>query len=101
MLVSKHHDGFLMWNSKHPSPRNANWQASRDIAGELTHAVNANGMKMGFYYSSLLDWSFTKTPINSIPDLIAGSDTSRQYLAYIESHWRELIERYDPWILVE
>jgi alpha-L-fucosidase len=99
VLVSKHHDGFLMWNSKHPSPCNANWQASRDIAGELTQAVNANGMKMGFYYSSLLDWSFTKTPINSIPDLIAGSDTSRQYLQYIENHWRELIERYDPWIL--
>ena len=49
VLVSKHHDGFLMWSSKHPSPRNVNWQASRDIAGELTQAVNAHGMKMGFY----------------------------------------------------
>ena len=99
VLVSKHHDGFLMWSSKHPNPGNATWQASRDVAGELTQAVNANGMKMGFYYSSLLDWSFTKRPINSIPDLIAGSDTSREYLAYIENHWRELIDRYDPWIL--
>ncbi len=54
---------------------------------------------MGFYYSSLLDWSFTKTPINSLAELIASSDTSREYLAYIENHWRELMERYDPWIL--
>jgi alpha-L-fucosidase len=99
VLVSKHHDGFLMWNSRHANPRHADWQASRDIAGELTQAVNRKGMKMGFYYSSLLDWSFTKRPITSLADLLAGSDTSREYLAYIESHWRELIERYDPWIL--
>jgi alpha-L-fucosidase len=99
VLVSKHHDGFLMWNSRHPNPRIAGWQAARDIAGELTQAVHSRGMKMGFYYSSLLDWSFTKTPINSLAELVAGSDTSREYLAYIENHWRELIERYDPWLL--
>ena len=69
------------------------------MAGELTQAVSAKGMKMGLYYSSLLDWSFTKRPINSLAELIAGSETSREYLAYIENHWRELIERYDPWIL--
>jgi len=99
VLVSKHHDGFLMWNSRHKNPRLANWQAARDVADELTRAVNARGMKMGFYYSSLLDWSFTKRPINSLADLLAGSDTSTEYLAYVEAHWRELIERYDPWIL--
>ena len=99
VLVSKHHDGFLMWNSRHANPRIHNWQAERDIAGELMQAVNARGMKMGFYYSSLLDWSFTERPINSLAELIAGSDTSREYLNYVEAHWRELIERYDPWIL--
>lgn len=99
VLVSKHHDGFVMWNSRHKNPHIPNWQAARDIAGELTQAVDAKGMKMGFYYSSLLDWSFTKRPINSLAELIAGSDTSAEYLAYVEAHWRELIERYDPWIL--
>jgi len=99
VLVTKHHDGFLMWNSRHSNPRTPNWQASRDIAGELSRAVNAQGMKMGFYYSSLLDWSFTPAPITSLAELFAGSDTSQEYLAYIENHWLELIERYDPWIL--
>jgi alpha-L-fucosidase len=99
VLVSKHHDGFLMWNSRHRNPFNSNWQASRDIAGELTRAVNGKGLKIGFYYSSLLDWSFTKDPITSIADLIAGSDSSREYADYVEQHWLELIERYDPWIL--
>lgn len=99
VLVSKHHDGFLMWNSRHPNPRLAGWQAARDVAGELSAAVQARGMKMGFYYSSLLDWSFTPRPITSLPELLAGSDTSRGYRAYVENHWSELIERYDPWIL--
>jgi alpha-L-fucosidase len=69
------------------------------VTGELSRAVSAKGLKMGLYYSSLLDWSFTKAPITSLPELLAASDTSREYLAYIESHWLELIERYDPWIL--
>ncbi|MEE4195859.1 MAG: alpha-L-fucosidase [Anaerolineae bacterium] len=99
VLVTKHHDGFLMWNSQHPCPRNPQWQTERDVVGELTAAVSAKDMKMGLYYSSLLDWSFTKTPITSTIDLIAGSDTSHEYLNYVEKHWLELIERYDPWIL--
>lgn len=99
VLVSKHHDGFLMWNSRHANPSIPNWQVVRDIAGELTQAVKTRGMKMGFYYSSLLDWSFTKQPINSLAELLAGSDTSQEYLDYVEAHWRDLIERYDPWIL--
>lgn len=99
VLVTKHHDGFLMWDSRHPNPHLEGWQTTRDVTGELSRAVGAEGLKMGFYYSSLLDWTFTRKPINSIAELIAGSDTSRRYLAYIEAHWLELIERYDPWIL--
>ncbi len=96
---SKHHDGFLMWPSRHPNPHIEEWQASRDVVGELSRAANTAGLRMGFYYSSLLDWSFTRKPITSVADLIAGSDASHQYADYVESHWLELIERYDPWIL--
>jgi alpha-L-fucosidase len=99
ILVSKHHDGFLMWDSRHPNPQIPYWQASRDVAGELTQAVTAQGLRMGFYYSSLLDWSFTRRPILSAADLIAGSETSQAYVNYVEKHWIELIERYDPWVL--
>ena len=67
--------------------------------GELTAAVSARGMKMGFYYSSLLDWSFTPRPVTSLADLLAGSDTEPEYLDYVEAHWHELIERYEPSIL--
>jgi alpha-L-fucosidase len=56
-------------------------------------------MKIGFYYSSLLDWSFTWKPITSLAELVASSPTSLRYINYVEKHWLELIERYDPWIL--
>ena len=99
VLVTKHHDGFLMWNSRHPNPHLKDWQVTRDVVGELTDSVSARGLKMGLYYSSLLDWTYTQRPITSLADLVAGSDTSREYRAYIERHWLELIERYDPWVL--
>jgi alpha-L-fucosidase len=35
----------------------------------------------------------------TIADLIAGSEISKAYVDYVESHWLELIDRYDPCIL--
>lgn len=99
VLTRKHHDGFLLWDSRTSNPRKRNWQASRDVARKLTQAVSVRGMKMGMYHSSLLDWTFTKTPITSYEEMIASSDTSHAYVDYVEKHWLELIERYDPWIL--
>lgn len=99
VLVSKHHDGFLMWNSRYPNPGLPAYQTKRDVAGELTRAVGEHGMKMGFYYSSLLDWTFTRRPITSTAELVAGSNIRLAYRAYVSAHWRELIERYKPWIL--
>ena len=50
VLVTKHHDGFLLWPSEHPNPR-IEGHASRDVVEELTEEVKARGMRMGFYYS--------------------------------------------------
>ncbi|MDD2598940.1 MAG: alpha-L-fucosidase [Kiritimatiellae bacterium] len=56
VLTSKHHDGFALWPSQF-SPR---WNSvfvgpHRDLAGDLSQAVKAAGLHMGFYYS-LLEW---------------------------------------------
>ena len=78
VLVSKHHDGFLMWNSRHPNPYLPAYQTKRDVAGKLNKAVSERGMKMGFYYSSLLDWTFTHRPITNDAELVAGSPHGRE-----------------------
>lgn len=99
VLVTKHHDGFLLWPSAHPNPRAPDYRAARDVAGELARAVTARDMRMGFYYSSLLDWSFTPEPIRSFIDLVTLSPVDETYAAYCDAHWRELIARYQPDIL--
>ncbi len=47
VLVSKHHDGFLLWPSAIPNPHKPNWQTTRDVVGELADAVRAEGLKFG------------------------------------------------------
>lgn len=99
VLVTKHHDGFLLWPSKYPNPRKKDYSASRDIVGELTKAVKNAGMRMGFYYSGALDWSFTETPIIDIISMLDNGPTEPEYVEYVNNHWYELIDKYEPIIL--
>lgn len=61
VLTSKHHDGFCLWPNKQASESfGMEWNAAetgpkRDLAGELSEAVRAQGIKMGMYYS-IWDW---------------------------------------------
>jgi len=61
VLTSKHHEGFTLWPSKEADASwGRPWNAvttgpKRDVLGDLTKAVKATGLKMGFYYS-LMEW---------------------------------------------
>ncbi len=102
VLTTKHHDGFTLWPSR---VQNNNLPegcepVARDVVGELTEAVRAQGMQMGLYYSGGLDWTFNRTPIMGINKF--GSDNtpqSAEYAAIADAHYRELIEKYRPSIL--
>jgi alpha-L-fucosidase len=89
VLTSKHHDGFTLW----PSAASWNWNAvdvgpHRDLAGDLSNAVKAKGLHMGFYYS-LYEWfnPLYKTDINK----------------YVSEHMmpqlKDLVVRYKPDII--
>jgi alpha-L-fucosidase len=99
VLTSKHHDGFLLWPSANENPFHENYFASRDLVGELTEAVRQEGMEMGLYYSSGLDWTFNPQPIVDFPTLFTAVPQTEEYANYIDRHWRELMERYQPSIL--
>jgi alpha-L-fucosidase len=99
VLVSKHHDGFVMFNSAQENPNIKNYMLDFDFAGDLAKACRKRGMRYGIYYSSLLDWTFTDKPIRSAADLMLGNDNSRRYMDYCYNHWLEIIERYRPDIL--
>jgi len=96
VLVTKHHDGFLLWPSDVPNPHIPDWKASRDIVGELSAAVRARGLRFGVYYSGI-DWTFRHFDMNNFMDLfrmIPGE--AEGYIEYADAHYKELIDRYRP-----
>lgn len=99
VLTTKHHDGYLLWPSRHRNPHLDAWQSERDIVGDITAAVRAAGLHMGLYYSGGIDWTFTGLPITDLPSMFRAIPTSDDYAAYADAHWRELIERYAPSVL--
>jgi alpha-L-fucosidase len=99
VLVTKHHDGFLLWPSKYPNPMKDNYSASRNIVSELTNSVKSKGMKMGFYYSTSLDWSINPEPIDDRGSDMTNGITTPEYTEYVKHHWNELIDDYEPSIL--
>lgn len=89
VLTSKHHEGFCLW----PCPASWNWNAvdvgpHRDLAGDLTDAVRARGLKMGFYYS-LYEWY----------DPLYLSDVNRYVDEHMLPQMKDLVERYHPSVL--
>lgn len=99
VFVTKHHDGFVLFNSWQQNPHQRNYMLDFDFVGDLAFACRKRGLRFGVYYSSLLDWTFTSKPILTYADFFLGNNNSQGYKDYCLNHWRELIERYQPDIL--
>jgi len=87
--TSKHHDGFCLW----PSPYSWNWNSvdvgpHRDLLGDLTEAVRAQGLKMGFYFS-LYEWYHP----------LYVTDPSLFSAKHMIPQLKEVISSYEPAIL--
>lgn len=92
VLVTKHHDGYCLWDS----PQQPDWNSTvsgprRNIVGELTDAVRAEGMKMGFYFS-LPEWSNPLHRWTADPDSTFGCYADQ----YMVPQFKELVGRYRP-----
>ena len=89
VLTSKHHEGFCLW----PCPASWNWNSidvgpHRDLAGDLSKAVVAKGLNMGFYYS-LYEWY----------DPLYLGDLHRYVNEHMIPQMKDLVERYHPSLL--
>src|SRR5260370_311588 len=101
VLTTKHHDGCTLRPSSTPNPAlPADRQhASRDLVGELTTAVNRQGLRMGLYYSGGYDWTFVPGPIRVAADYQKVKPQSEAYGKYADAQVREIIARYKPAVL--
>ncbi len=89
VLTSKHHEGFSLW----PDDNNWNWNSRdigphRDLLGDLTEAVRARGLRMGYYYS-FYEWF----------NPLYRSDVDRYVDQYMLPQLKDLVERYQPDII--
>ncbi|MCE5249929.1 alpha-L-fucosidase [bacterium] len=86
ILITKHHDGFCLW----PSAESWNWNSvdigpHRDIVGELTQAIRAEGIRMGMYYS-FYEWF----------NPVYKSDVDRYVREHMIPQMKDLVTRYEP-----
>ena len=54
-LITRHHDGFSLWDTKQSSWNITNTPYKKDIVKQLADECHKQGIKICFYYS-LLDW---------------------------------------------
>ena len=99
VLVTKHHDGVLLWPSATPNPHKPRWGSERDVVGDLAAAVRDRDLRFGTYYSGGLDWTFGGLPMRDLQAMLGAIPQTPQYLAYADAHWDELIARYRPDVL--
>lgn len=99
LLVTKHHDGYCLWDNTTTYDERENWNSvlsgpKRDICGELSKAVRSKGIRFGAYYS-LPEWTnrrhiWMEHPDDSIAD-------------YVNNHMipqlKDMVTRYRPEVL--
>lgn len=83
VLVTKHHDGFSMFDTKMSDYSIMHAPYKRDIVKAFADACHRNGMPMGLYYSTR-DWYH--------PDYLVGDN--KKYDAWYRAQIKELLTNY-------
>jgi len=97
VIVSKHHDGFSMFDSALTDYDCMSTPARRDFVGELVKAFREEGLRVMFYYS-LCDWhhpQYLPKP-SYIQDPPGQQRDFNRYLEFMFGQIRELCEKYRP-----
>jgi alpha-L-fucosidase len=106
VMVTKHHDGFTFWPSKHGDLGTNQFLGGRDFVKEFVDACRKHGLKVGLYYSPP-DWWFDRQyksfaykgpaldmdhkPV-TLPKKPADHDAKRK--AYVAAQVTELLTQY-------
>jgi alpha-L-fucosidase len=97
MITAKHHDGFAMFQSA-VSPYNIADATpfGRDPLRELADACQAEGLRLGFYYSQTQDW-YERDAVGNGWDFPAeGGDFQRYLRGKAMPQIEELLTNYGP-----
>lgn len=96
-LITRHHDGFSMWDTKQSNWNITNTPYKKDIVKQLADECHKQGIKICFYYS-LLDWYRSDYQYETGR---TGKGTGRtqksnweQYIAFMKAQLTELLTNY-------
>jgi alpha-L-fucosidase len=96
VFLTKHHDGFCLWDTKRTDYNVMTGPLRRDITKELADACREAGIGFFPYYSTC-DWHHPDFPLTSPGGRVERSvfDLER-YTEYLEAQVEELITSYGP-----
>jgi alpha-L-fucosidase len=97
MITAKHHDGFAMFKSAVSSYNIVDATPfQRDPMQELAAACQAEGLRLGFYYSQTADWHERDGIGNSWDWPAAGRDFKKYLRSKAMPQIEELLTNYGP-----
>jgi alpha-L-fucosidase len=97
IFVSKHHDGFVMWDSETTDYNIMSTPFKRDILMEISKECERQGVLFGTYYS-VCDWRHPDYPVEHKRGARENADMEA-YIVYMKAQLRELVEKYKTRIL--
>ncbi|SFH40264.1 alpha-L-fucosidase [Pedobacter insulae] len=96
-LITRHHDGFSMWDTKHSDFNITNTPYKKDIVKMMADECHKQGIKLFLYYS-LLDWTREDYPHETGR---TGQHSGRKgksdyasYLQFMKNQLTELLTNY-------
>jgi alpha-L-fucosidase len=98
-LITRHHDGFSLWDTKHSDWKITNTPYGKDIVKQIAEECRNQGIKLFFYYS-LLDWYRSDYQYETGR---TGQGTGRteksdwnSYINFMKAQLTELLTDYGP-----
>lgn len=109
VIITKHHDGFHMWDTNYSEHKITNSPFARNYLQELVSAMREEGLKIGLYYSKR-DWyhpdyepvspalahTIQKPPYYEMNDgtSLVITDKQKRYQQYMMNTVRELMTKF-------
>lgn len=109
VIITKHHDGFHMWDTSYSDYKITNAPMGRDYLKEIVDACHERNLKVGLYYSER-DWHHpdyepidtrTAKAIDKIPfyevnqgETLRSGSRHSMYIKYMHNTVLELMEKY-------
>ena len=85
LLITKHHDGFCLWDSKYTDYDVASTKVKTDIVAEVSKACKKYGLEFALYYSL---WDRHETTFTD--------KDPQKYVQFMERQLTELFTNYGP-----